>query len=396
MSQCTLALGLPVKYQDPGLMGLVPPLPELPDELVIDEGFPEKMRLGPVRANMYREGVDGATLVNYAVSTYREWVQQTEYLVLGKYDPLLGFIGFKAVKAAKRGNDVYNRRIRERFNEVMRLPNVNFFNYKDRSSKHTTRALFTTLTYDPGKLSIGEAWEAVGEHYNRFISGIRAKYGPVSVLRVWEAQKNGHPHIHMIMVFESAEFNAFHYNGAWRVAEKHDIEGSWEHGFSDVEALASLRGGLAYIAKYLGKVHGLSGGASSDEVEDSGLSSLVSRGSLYTLGLMWIFRKRAFSVSGSWCDLIRAMHNSNSDVSYWELVQVDLGGGAPAEAIQRWILLGFWSGELYTGARMRWSVGLTLSELREIQGSSCWSENPHMVPGSGRVPMVAGGLHGRR
>jgi len=390
MSQRTLALGLPVKYHDPELMGLVPPLPDLPEDLVIDEGFPDKMRLGPVRANMYREGVDGATLVNYAVSTYREWVQQTEYLIMGRYDPLLGFDKFKAVKAAKRGNDVYNRRIRERFSEVMRLPNVNFFNYKDRSGRHQTRAIFTTLTYDPKDLSIGEAWDSVGVHYNLFMANIRRQYGPVSVLRVWEAQKNGYPHIHAIMLFEDHDFNAFHYNGAWRVAEKHDIEDHWGHGFSDVEALASLKGGLAYIAKYLGKVHGLGGGydgidaGAINEAEDPTLSSLVSRGSVYTLSLMWLFRRRAFSVSGAWCDLIRAMHNSNSPGVEAVLVQVDLAGGAAAEAVQRWILLGFWSGELYTGAKMRWSVGLTLSELREIQGSSCWSENPHMV----------GGVHG--
>jgi len=391
MSQCTLALGLPVKYQDPGLMGLVPPLPEVPEELVIWEGSPGKKRLGPVRATLYNTGIDGATLVNYASRAYLEWVRETEYLVLGKYDPLKGFVKYKAVKASKRGNDVYSRRLRERFREIMELEDVQFFNYKDRSGRHKTRAIFVTLTYDHAEATIGEAWEAVGHHYNGFMANIRRQYGEVSVVRVWESQRNGYPHIHAIMVFEGHEFNAFHHNGAWRVAEKRDIEGYWDHGFSDVEALCSTRGGLHYVAKYLGKVHGV-GSIDADvgvddtavDAEDPSLGSLVSRASLLTLSLMWLFRKRAYSVSGSWCDLIRNMHNSNGEELEAVLLQVDLAGGAPAEAIQRWILLGFWSGELYTGARMRWSVGLSLSELREIQGSPCWSENPHMV----------GGVHG--
>ena len=398
-AQASMALGLPVKYQDPELMGLAPIIieEELKEELNIWEGSPDKMRLGPVRARMYNEGIDGATLVSYAVATYREWVAQTEYLVMGLYNPREGYEEFKAVKAAKRGNDVYHKRVRERFGELMELPNVQFFNYKDRSSKHTTRALFVSLTYAHDELSIGEAWEAVGEDYNRFITNIRANYGPVSVLRVWESQRNGYPHIHAIMLFEGHEFNAFHHNDTWRVAEKRDIEGYWEHGFSDVEALASLRGGMAYVAKYLGKVHGLvcdydSGGGELNEAEDPALSNLVSRASMYTLSLMWIFRKRAFSVSGSWCDLIRAMHNSKSPAEYWELLQVDLEGVAEAEPIKRWILLGFWSGHLYTGARLRWGVALSFGDLRELKAGPCWSDNPHMFPVSVRAPMVVGGL----
>ena len=270
---------------------------------------------------------------------------------------------------------------------LLELPDITFFNWKDRSKNHKTRAWFASLTYDPAGLTIGEAWARVGEDYNRWVSALRARYGKVSVFRVWEAQLSGYPHIHAVVLFETSEFEAFHHNKAWRVQGKRGIEGLWAHGFTDIEALASTVGGLRYVIKYLGKLHklGVQGGASDTPgiPGDPGLSGLVSRASVLTLSLMWAFRKRAYSVSGDWIDLIQDWHNSNSDPStgpFWELVQVDLEGGAPSEALKRWVLLGFWGGELIKGgSRPRWSVELSGSEYRALKASASWSDNGHMV-----------------
>ncbi|MBA7694599.1 hypothetical protein ES703_103212 [subsurface metagenome] len=144
-----MALALPVKYQAEGRLGLVPELIE-DAVLSIIEGSPGKTRLGPVRANMENTGIDGATLINYLSSTFLGWVNQPEYLVMGKYDPFQGYTRFVAVKASKRGNDVYSKRIKDRLSPLMELPDIRFFNWKDRSKRHKTRALFATLTYDPG------------------------------------------------------------------------------------------------------------------------------------------------------------------------------------------------------------------------------------------------------
>lgn len=83
-------------------------------------------------------------------------------------------------------------------------------------------------------------------------------------------------------------------------------------------------------------------------------------------------------------DLIRDLHNSNSgasDPEYWELVQVDLMGRASAQALERWVLLGIWAGELFKGGdRPRWSVQLSRSEYRRLKASASWSARAEGYP----------------
>lgn len=352
-----------------------------PDELlVLPSGAPAKIRLSRVRARLWETHIDGATLVNYASSTYLDWVNETEYLVLGNYDPLEGYTEFVGVKASKRGNDVYAKRVRDRWAPLMELPDVHFFDYKNRSKNHLTRALFVTLTYDPKGKTIGEAWEEVGEDYNRFITRARKVYGGIQVARVWESMKNGYPHIHAIMLFETKEFTAFHHGDAWRVQGKHDIAEMWSHGFSDVEALSSTKGGFTYIAKYLGKLHELghvSNPSAPMDVEygenGSNLGKLISRASVLTLALMWVHRKRAFSISGELSESIRDLHNSNSEREYYALLQLGLDGGAPPERVTRWVLCGFFAGELMKGGKVRWSVRLSPGEYRKIRSSDSYT-----------------------
>lgn len=333
-------------------------------------------------------------MINFLVLMYLQWVRQTEYLVLGLYDSLEGYIEYVGVKASKRGNDVYAKRIKDRVDLLLDLPDIIFFNWKDRSKHHKTRALFVSLNYSEN-VTLGEAWAQVGEDFNRWMSALRARYGKISVIRVWEAhigqKKNnyshqGYPHIHALVLFEASEFEAFHHGGAWRVNEKRDIEGLWAHGFTDIEALASTTGGLRYIIKYLGKLHklGVQGEASAGDSSAGGssLSGLVSRASVLTLSLMWAFRKRAYSVSGDWFESIYDLHNSNSDqacLTGQTFLQLDLMGGAPSEALKRWVLLGFWGGELIKGgSRPRWSVELSGSEYRALKASDSWSDNRYL------------------
>ena len=290
----------------------------------------------------------------------------------------------------------------------MALPDIQFFNWRDRSSRHKTRALFVTLEFNAYVCRLDQLWEGVGEcrvcgrrgalgefqsvkhveddrtwytreccgksvrlvggasyAYNRFITAFRKRYGDCSVIRVYEAHKSGYPHIHLIMITDN-EFEAFYHDNHWRVQGKHDIEGLWPWGFSDVEALASTRGGINYVVKYLGKLHevGICGGwddLASDCGRASDLSNLVSSASVRTLSLMWVFRKRAFSVSRSILDEIRAMHNSNSG----GLREVDLAG----DPVWEWSLIGFWGGDLG-----RWSVELSPNQFAELKRSSTWSE----------------------
>ena len=298
---------------------------------------------------------------------YLDWVSYPEYMVFQGEHVHTGEKRWKAVKASKRGNDVYNWRLGKRLNWVDELPNLTFFGWKDRSRRHKTRALFVTLTYAREDLRVDEAWELVGEDYNRWVSRIKKRFGTVRIIRVWEAQRDGFPHVHAILVFEDHEFEAFHYNGVWRAQDKRSLE--WEHGFTDVEALASLRGGIRYVLKYLTKLHqiGIDGSQQNDKIAyDSPLSGLPSRASITTLSLMWIFRKRAFSVSGGLLDLITRLRNSNQIASK-RVIQVDFEG----EAVWKWTLKGFWGGHIGDNA---WSSDLSLDQFRKIRSSISWTD----------------------
>ncbi|GAI46780.1 unnamed protein product, partial [marine sediment metagenome] len=131
--------------------------------------------------------------------------------------------------------------------------------------------------------------------------------------------------------FHDHEFETFFYEGVWRVQGKQGgpLE-VYNGGFTDVEALASLRGGLRYVTKYLTKIHrvlGASQGGGGDV--EAPIQSFVEASSHgdFSMALMWLFRKRAYSISGSFIDLIRDLHNSKSrevDVHG----QVDLWGEA--------------------------------------------------------------------
>ena len=79
---------------------------------------------------------------------------------------------------------------------------------------------------------------------------------------------------------------------------------------------------------------------------------------------MWIFKKRAFSVSRGFEDL----EAEDEGVKRFK-GQVDLGG----KPIFRWVLVGFWTGNLST-----WSKELTYYEFWKIYGSPEFTENIHL------------------
>ena len=218
------------------------------------------------------------------------WANYTEYLIFRKENIYTYEKKWLAVKAAKRGNDVYAWRLSKRLGFLKSLPEIKFFHFKDRSKRHKTKTLFATLTYRRDT-RLDLAWEEVGKDFNRWLSGLRRKYGKVHVLRAWEAQRDGFPHIHCVLYFEEYEFKTFFYNGKWRVDLKGEISKNWHWGFVDVFALASLGSGVGYVVKYLTKVHGCL------------LKEVIDDKMVLTLAMMWIFKKRAFSVSKGFKEL---------------------------------------------------------------------------------------------
>ncbi len=270
---------------------------------------------------------------NYAVEEivekYKEWVSVDTYMILSKWNKEKCKNDVFAIKCSKRGNDVYRHRVKNRFDGLShKSEQLEFFNPKDRSNNKTTYALWATLTYDTKLCSYKEAWEQIGTEFNAFMAYVRRNFGKVSTCRVFESFENGYPHIHCILLFQEYSFKVFRdAKGHFRVHEKDLIAEGW-HSNVDVKAMSSIAGGFSYLKKYLLK------GIDFESADSKGLK---------TLALCWVYRKRAFAVSGKFrkalADLITHLHNSNKHLLQTNL----LGEILPEETFH---FLGFIDGKL--------------------------------------------------
>jgi len=255
-----------------------------------------KIRLAHVRNEVYQKWISHDELIE----VYQEWRDTTEYIVLAKPESRK----FRAVKCAKRGNDVYKWRIDNRFEELDALAEIigddKIFDINQDNPE--TNVLFLTLTYDTKLCSDGRAWDNIGIEWNRYLAWLEKKYGRVSFLRAWEGFRNGYPHIHAVVVFEEHQFPVFEQKvtdnkTVYRVEDKKELEGNW-HSFVDVVAVNSVGGALRYLTKYLRKTHGRGSGTNLTQAQ------------------MWIHRKQSYSMSGDFMERLRlvykTLHNSNT------------------------------------------------------------------------------------
>ncbi|MCW3985975.1 MAG: protein rep [Candidatus Bathyarchaeota archaeon] len=289
---------------------------------------------------------------NYSVSEivdqYLAWVNETMYMILSRWNNDLQRNEVFAVKCAKRGNDVYRYRVYKRFKGLSSMADeIVFFNPKERGVKQT-RALWITLTYDLKRCLFNEAWRNIGVEFNRFMAFIRKRFGKVTCVRVFESFENGYPHIHCILLFESTWFPVFRdRKGQFRVHSKQVITKGW-HSNVDVKAMSSLQGGFSYLKKYLLK-----------GIDVKNADSKTKK----TLGLCWAFRKRAFSVSGKFrellSDLILYLHNSNR-----KQLQSTLTG----EIIQdeKFVVLGFVPADVVRLKREIWFKKLDMQQITSV------------------------------
>ncbi|MHA1410204.1 MAG: rolling circle replication-associated protein [Candidatus Odinarchaeia archaeon] len=311
--------------------------------------FVPKPRLEYYRALLSFDNPD----LEKIIDAFIYWSTFVEYLIFRKENIYAYKKEYKAVKAAKRGNDVYSWRLSKRLKHVYELPKNVFFNYKDRNRKQSTKVVFVTLTYARNE-PLDVLWEEVGKDYNRWISALRRRYGKISVLRCWEAQRDGYPHIHCVLLFHGCGFQTFFYNGKWRIFKKREIAELWRWGYSDIFALYSLGAGVGYVLKYVTKVN------------NALLTEKVDRKLVLSLALMWIFRKRAYSVSKDFgSDLVE--EEEKEEVSPHG--QVDLEG----KSIYKWYLVGFWAD--IRGRYDSWSVELSYRDFWKICSSKEFTEN---------------------
>lgn len=267
---------------------------------------------------------------------YVHWRDLDEYLVLRttQVNPktLASQWSYVAVKCSKRGNDIYGCRVKRSLDWLSNGENVKFFDVTDftPTKEVYSSALWLTLTYNVERCSRFDAIQNIGKEWNGYISFLRSKYGKISVLRTWECSEKGYPHIHAILLFRDAKFKVFpHFSEkegklTFRIKEKDEIASKW-HSHVDLQAISSTKKLFNYMRKYQTKTL---------------LASDSPKGTR-TMSLLWLFRRRAFSVSGDFrariSDLIRHLHNSKMEIrqqrldgsleeaSVWEFVGVFTG-----------------------------------------------------------------------
>ena len=244
-----------------------------------------KIRLAKVRDCLNRGVISDSDLVEL----YRNWRDQNEYLVLC-YHRRDFTLEYRAIKCAKRGNDVYNWRIDQRFKQLEMLADFYGDNkiFDINRAEPKTNCLLVTFTYDTKLKNKINAWHDVSLEYNRAITRLRQKFGKISVLRVWESFRNGYPHIHAILLFDSKRFNVFEHwttnnKSTYRIQEKAEFSKVW-HSNVDVLAVSSVRSAVGYLIKYLKKVY------SSESKHD------------LTLANLWINHKQSFAISGNFSE----------------------------------------------------------------------------------------------
>jgi len=283
-----------------------------------------KITLAKVKRELKKKPISNDELIKL----FKIWQNQEEYMILRKIEFECDE-SFLAVKCAKRGNDVYQWRLENRFKEldslIQEFSNENIFDEKNLGDEkyasfdfensiypkiieeyfpETTNVLFVTFTIDPKKQTQDQAWKNIGIDFNRAISFLKRKYhSNISIFRTWESQKNGYPHIHAILIFKDKKFHVFeHINKTqtettFRIVEKRGFEKCWNNGFIDVVAINSIQGVLKYTSKYVRKTFGTSANL--------------------TQAKLWIHSKRSFSMSGNFVELIRLvktqLHNSNKN-----------------------------------------------------------------------------------
>lgn len=241
--------------------------------------------------------------IDNLLDIFSNWVESNDYAVLERDDYVTGEKDVVGVKARKRGNDKYKDETLGRFEDIRdNIPNKEFFDKNDINNLQNTSCILVTYTYDSDEKDFLDAWNNVGEDFNRSISNLRNKFGDVEFVRAWEAQTKRdlpYPHVHALVYFKEDSFTAKYINDNWRIFGK-GIEGSayeeinscWDNGWVDIIAVYNIEKAFNYVKKYL-----------TEYLDNDSYESELN------LALTWLFGKRSYGVSNDLADI-----NNDSNV----------------------------------------------------------------------------------
>lgn len=268
------------------------------------------------------------------VACYREWLSVFFYVVCNRF--VHGDFEYGIFHSVKRGDERYSALVCRKFAGLGWFgKGLNYFG----SGVHelvSGSGLLVTLEYDSNRVSLADAWLNVGVDLNRWICGIRRKFGSVSMVRVFESHESGYPHIHALLVFHEYSFTGRSMKSGrghlvYRVVgsdfdnlKSAKFGDRWSHGFSDFEMVSSYGGGIRYLSKYLSK---------STSFQEAG-----SKG-VKTLAMCWVFGKRSFGFQGEMFSSDEMYNSSNSNLdSTGENPDVCVSG---LNTSSKWHLIGF-------------------------------------------------------
>ena len=171
----------------------------------IEHQIEEKIRLSHVR-KQYNAGIID---ILELVKLWNIWKNQNEYIVLQNEEQNK----IIALLCSKRGNAFYQFRVNNAFKDIDKLAyDLDYDLFKPNDTNKQTNALFVTLTYNTKLKNESNAWQLIGKDFNIYISNLRRKYGKVSFIRCFESFTNGYPHAHVLLLFDSKQFEVFeHY-----------------------------------------------------------------------------------------------------------------------------------------------------------------------------------------
>lgn len=291
------------------------------------------------------------------INDYLTWLEQIFYVLVYRFNYNEGKYEYGAFRSPKRGDDLYAKRVLSRFTCLRKsLEDKWFFDRRKRSGHVDSPCLHITLEYNANKTSLLDSWNYCGVDFNRYMSFLRRTFGKCSIIRCFEAHESAYCHIHLIVLFHNYLFKGKAMRSKkgriiFRVIGEDfsKLKSGWIHGYSDIQAVDSVKGGVYYLSKYLSK------SISVKEAGDKGVKGLA---------MCWFMRKRSFSVSGEFRSIYHDVINTNSN-SNNEIISLMLGWDLFGEKqflkVTRWKLLGFLPSD-----HVIWEVNFVMLESTQI------------------------------